>query len=86
MGDLTESQRGMIVGAHLVGASAATVANVVGVSKGTVSNIMRAYSMQGQMTSGKQKSGRKTILSDRDRRVHCFALQTSFAHALSMLS
>ncbi|PSN37846.1 hypothetical protein C0J52_20779 [Blattella germanica] len=28
----------MKVGAHLVGASAATVANVVGVSKGTVSN------------------------------------------------
>ncbi|PSN55699.1 hypothetical protein C0J52_09013 [Blattella germanica] len=33
MGDLTESQRGMIVGAHLVGASAATVANIVGLSK-----------------------------------------------------
>ncbi|PSN37877.1 hypothetical protein C0J52_26466, partial [Blattella germanica] len=43
--DLTESQKGMIVGARLVGASAATVANVVGVSKGTVSNVIRAYSM-----------------------------------------
>ncbi|PSN34275.1 hypothetical protein C0J52_22122 [Blattella germanica] len=48
MGNLTESQRGMIVGARLVGASAATVANVVGVSKGTVSNVMRAYSMLGK--------------------------------------
>ena len=41
MCDLTESQRGMIVGARLVGASAATVANIVGVSKGTVSNVIR---------------------------------------------
>ncbi|PSN37293.1 hypothetical protein C0J52_24715 [Blattella germanica] len=40
-----------MTGAHLVGASAATVANVVGVSKGTVSNVMRAYSMHGQTTS-----------------------------------
>ncbi|PSN52820.1 hypothetical protein C0J52_09692 [Blattella germanica] len=61
MCDLTESQRGMIVCTHLIGASAATVANIVGVSKGTVSNVMRAYSMDGQTTSAKQNSGRKTI-------------------------
>ncbi|PSN56921.1 hypothetical protein C0J52_07418 [Blattella germanica] len=61
MCDLTESQRCMIIGARLVEASAATVANVVGVSKGTVSNVMRAYSMHGQTTSAKQNSGRKTI-------------------------
>ncbi|PSN33553.1 hypothetical protein C0J52_21018 [Blattella germanica] len=69
MCDLTESQRGMIVGAHLVGASATTVANVVAVSKGTVSNVIRAYSMDGQTPSANQNSGQKTILSDRDRRV-----------------
>ncbi|PSN52483.1 hypothetical protein C0J52_11235 [Blattella germanica] len=68
MGDLTESQRGMIVGANLVGTSAATVANVVGVSKDTVSNVMRAYSMHGPATTAKPNSGRKTILSG-DRRV-----------------
>ncbi|PSN38791.1 hypothetical protein C0J52_23232 [Blattella germanica] len=45
MCDLTESQRGMIIGARLVGVSAATVANVVGVSKDTVSNVMRTYSV-----------------------------------------
>ncbi|PSN58322.1 hypothetical protein C0J52_11571 [Blattella germanica] len=48
MGYLTESQRGMIVGAHLVGASAATVANIVGVSKGNVSNVIRAHLMHGK--------------------------------------
>ncbi|PSN39170.1 hypothetical protein C0J52_20385 [Blattella germanica] len=69
MGDLTESQKGMIVGPHLVGASAATVTNIVGVLKGTVSNVMRAYSMHGQTMSAKQNSGQKTILSDRDRMV-----------------
>ncbi|PSN36546.1 hypothetical protein C0J52_22518 [Blattella germanica] len=58
MCDLTESQRGMTVGVHLVGASAATVSNVVGISKGTVSsNVMRAYSIHGQTTSAKQNSG-----------------------------
>ncbi|PSN48377.1 hypothetical protein C0J52_21016 [Blattella germanica] len=61
MGNLTESQRGMIVGARLVGASAATVANIVGISKGTVSCVIRAYSMHGQTTSAKQNSGRKTV-------------------------
>ncbi|PSN50818.1 hypothetical protein C0J52_03261 [Blattella germanica] len=55
MCDLTESQRGMIVGARQVEASAATVANIVGVSKSTVSNVMRAYSMHGQTTSAKQQ-------------------------------
>ncbi|PSN40260.1 hypothetical protein C0J52_11906 [Blattella germanica] len=61
MCELTESQRGMIIAARLVGASAATVVNIVGVSKGTVSNVMRAYSMHGQTMSAKQNSGRKTI-------------------------
>ncbi|PSN40366.1 hypothetical protein C0J52_27246 [Blattella germanica] len=61
MCDLTESQRGKIVRARLVGASVATVANVVGLSKGTVSNVMRAYSLHGQMTSAKQNSDRKTV-------------------------
>ncbi|PSN44548.1 hypothetical protein C0J52_18387 [Blattella germanica] len=61
MGDLTESQRGMIDGARRVGASAATVANIVGVSKGTVANVIRAYSMVEQTTSAKQNSGRKTV-------------------------
>ncbi|PSN34276.1 hypothetical protein C0J52_22123 [Blattella germanica] len=61
MGDSTESQRGMIIGARLVVASAATVANIVGVSKGTVSNVMRTYTMYGQTTSAKQNSGRKTV-------------------------
>ncbi|PSN38740.1 hypothetical protein C0J52_16962 [Blattella germanica] len=49
----------MIVGAQLVGASAATVANIVGVSKGTASNVMRAYSMHGQTTAAKAKQWSK---------------------------
>ncbi|PSN44590.1 hypothetical protein C0J52_25051 [Blattella germanica] len=54
--NLTESQRGMIVGAHLVGVSAATVANVVAVSKGTMPNVMRTYSTHGQTMSVKQNN------------------------------
>ncbi|PSN34042.1 hypothetical protein C0J52_27631 [Blattella germanica] len=59
----------MIVGARLVGASAATVTNVVGVSKGTVSNVMRAYSMHGRTMSAKQNSGRKTVPWSQKRRI-----------------
>ncbi|PSN40571.1 hypothetical protein C0J52_10787 [Blattella germanica] len=82
MGDLTESQRGMIVGAYLVGASVATVANVVGVSKGTVFNVMRAYSMHGQTTSAKQNSGHSSKCEDaypvvqRPQRVDSKAVET----------
>lgn len=41
-------QRGQIVWAHMVGASASKIANVFGVSRGTVSKIMTTYRMTGK--------------------------------------
>ncbi|PSN46183.1 hypothetical protein C0J52_16080 [Blattella germanica] len=76
----------MIVGAHLVGASAATMANAVGVSKATVSNVMRACSMHGQTTSAKQNNGPSCPYLTELSFDHSFAFQTSFALALSMPS
>lgn len=43
MFELTEFQRGNIVGAHLAGASVTEVANLFVVSQGTASKVMKAY-------------------------------------------
>lgn len=69
MGDLSEFQRGQIVGARLCGVSVTAVASVLGVSPGTVSKVMTAYTTHGKTTSGKRNSGRKKSISDRARRV-----------------
>jgi len=59
MGDLSEFQRGQIVGARLCGVSVTAVASVLGASPGTVSKVMTAYTTHGKTTSGKRNSGRK---------------------------
>ena len=69
MGDLSEFQRGQIVGARLCGVSVTAVASVLGVLPGTVSKVMTAYTTHGKTTSGKRNSGRKKSISDRARRV-----------------
>ncbi|PNF34834.1 hypothetical protein B7P43_G03760 [Cryptotermes secundus] len=64
MSELTEFERGQIVGAHMVGASVTKLAEVFGVSRGTVSKIMTAYRRTGKTTSNKHQCGRKCVLSD----------------------
>jgi transposase len=48
-------------------ASATKTVTVLGVSRGTVSKFMSAYTNHGK-TSAKRKSGRKSILTERERR------------------
>jgi predicted transcriptional regulator len=57
VGDLSEFERGEIVGAHLAGAFVIKAATLLGVSRATVSKVMSAYMNHGKTTSAKRNSG-----------------------------
>jgi transposase len=67
-GDLSEFERGQIVGARLAGASVIKTATLLGVSRATVTKAMSACTNHGKTTSTKRNSGRKSTLTERDRR------------------
>jgi predicted transcriptional regulator len=60
MGDRSDFERGKIVGALLAGASVTRSAALLRVSRATVSEVMSTYT--------DRNSGRKSILTERDRR------------------
>ena len=68
MGDLTDFQREQIVGAHLAGASVIKTATLFGVSRAAVSKVKMAHTNHWKTSSVKKNSGRKSKLSNRDRR------------------
>ncbi|XP_073410924.1 cytosolic arginine sensor for mTORC1 subunit 1 isoform X1 [Dendrobates tinctorius] len=68
MTDLSDFQRGQIVGARMAGASVAESAQMLGVARGTVSKVMTAFEREGKMSAAKHRSGRKSKLTERDHR------------------
>jgi transposase len=68
MGYLCDSERGLIVGVRLAGASVTKTAILIGVSKAKVSKIMSAYTNHGKTTSAKRKSWRNSTVTERDCR------------------
>jgi len=55
--DLSDFQRGQIVGACLAGASLTKTATLLGVSSAAVSKVMMAYINHGKTSSAKRDSG-----------------------------
>ncbi|KAF2361686.1 GoLoco motif [Trinorchestia longiramus] len=55
MANLSDFQRGLIVGARMAGVSVAETARMLGVSRGTVSKIMTAFEREGKMSSAKHR-------------------------------
>ncbi|KAF2346239.1 Protein kinase domain [Trinorchestia longiramus] len=68
MADLSDFQRGQIVGTRMTGASVTETARMLGVSIGTGSKIMTAFEREGRTSSAKHRSDGKSKLSERDHR------------------
>jgi predicted transcriptional regulator len=68
MGDLSNFERGQIVGPRLAGASVTKIATLLGVSRATVSKVMSAYTNHDKTTSAMRSSERKSTLTERGRR------------------
>ncbi|GFX15824.1 transposable element Tcb2 transposase [Trichonephila clavipes] len=65
MTDLSEFEKGMIVGMRSAGCSVTETAIYLRRARSTVSAVMTAYKKCGNVTSGKHSSGRKRKLTDR---------------------
>jgi transposase len=63
-----ESERGQIIGTRLAEASMIKTATLLCVSRGTLSKVISAHMNHGKKTSAKWNSGRKSKLTERDRR------------------
>jgi hypothetical protein len=66
MGDLSDFERGQIVGACLAGASVTKPSTLLDVLRATVSKVMLAHTNYGKTTSAQRNSGRKSTLTERD--------------------
>jgi transposase len=68
MGDLSDFERGQMIGARLAGAPVIKTATLLGVSRATVPKVMSAFTIHGKTASANRNSGRKSALTERDRR------------------
>jgi predicted transcriptional regulator len=81
MGNLSEFQRGQIVGARLAGASVIKSATLLGASRAAVSKFTMEYTTHGNTSATKRNSGRKSKPSERDRRTLKRILSNNYSTA-----
>jgi transposase len=65
MANLSDFKRGKIVDARMVGASVTETSQMFDVSRSTVSKVKTAFEREGKTSSTKNRSGRKSKLSER---------------------
>ncbi|GBN72996.1 hypothetical protein AVEN_254669-1 [Araneus ventricosus] len=66
--DLSEFERGVIVGAREMGHSISEVAMKFGFSRTTNSRVYREYRESGKISNLRHRCGRKKIMQERDQR------------------
>jgi predicted transcriptional regulator len=57
MGDMSDFQRGQIVGVHLAGESVTKIRTLLGVSRAAVSKFMKLYTSYERTSLAKRNSG-----------------------------
>jgi hypothetical protein len=68
MGEFSNFERGHILDARLAGASVAETSSLLSALRATVSEVMLTYMNHWENKEGEDEQGRKSTLTERDRR------------------
>ncbi len=67
-GDLSDFERGMVVGARRAGLSISKTADLLGFLRTTISKVYREWSVKEKISSERQLCGRKSLVDVRGQR------------------